>query len=200
MRPVVIGLVGPISSGKGFLGVYLASRGFFYISTSDRVREEVDRRGLSRARESLQDVGNQLRASLGSAILVERCLSLIPEGTDMVVIDGIRNPGEALFVKEELGGVIVGVDAPVKLRLKWYLDRAMSRGEDGVTEADFWRANKRDLGDGEDSLGQQGAATLAMSDWLVVNDGTERMTRECQAWLLEKFGIRLEGKRQRVEG
>lgn len=199
MKRIVIGLVGPISSGKGYLGEHLGKRGFFYTSTSDRVREEADRQGLSRVRENLQNIGNELRTTFDASVLVERCLVLIPEGAGLVVIDGMRNPGEVLFVKEQLGGSIIGVDAPVELRLKWYLERAKKRGEDGVTEADFWRANNRDLGIGEDSLGQQGRTTFALSDRIIFNDGADSMVRECKEWLREKFGIELEGRRPKIE-
>ncbi len=193
-KRVVIGLVGPISGGKGFLGEYLANHGFFYTSTSDRVREEADRRGLPRIRENLQNIGNELRTIFGGAVLVERSLLLIPTKAKLVVIDGIRNPGEVLFVKEQMNGVIIGVDAPVELRLKLYLERARKRGEDGTTEADFWKANNRDLGIGEDALGQQGKATFELSDHVIENDGTQRMVQECNAWLRRRFGLDLEGK------
>lgn len=199
MKKIIIGLVGPISCGKGFLGEYLANRGFFYTSTSDRVREEADRRGLPRVRKTLQDIGNELRATFGLSILVERSLLLIPEEAKLVVVDGIRNPGEVLFVKNQMAGVIIGVDAPVELRLKWYLARAKRRGEDGVTEADFWLTNNRDLGIGEDPMGQQSRATFAMSDHVLYNDGTDRMVQECTELLREKFGVNLEGKRKSKE-
>lgn len=191
-KRIVIGLVGPISGGKGFLGEYLACRGFFYTSTSDRVREEADRRGMPKVREVLQDIGNELRTAFGGAVLVERSLLLIPTKAKLVVIDGIRNPSEALYIKDEMKGVIIGVDAPTELRLRLYLARAKKRGEDGTTEADFWKANNRDQGDGEDAMGQQSKATFALSDMVIQNDGTERMMRECDAWLKKKFGLNLE--------
>ena len=195
MKRIVIGLVGPIASGKGFLGEYLSRHGFFYISTSDRVRDEADRRGVSKIRKNLQDIGNELRQKFGVTVLVERCLALIPAEIENVLIDRMRNPGEVRYVKEQLGGQIIGVDAPAELRLKWYLGRAKKRGEDGVSEADFWRANNRDLGVGENSSGQQGSATFLMNDGVIFNDGSDRMIRECEVWLREKFGVELEGKR-----
>lgn len=199
MNRIVIGLVGPIASGKGFLGKYLENRGFCYTSTSDRVRDEAHRQGISPTRENLQDIGNQLRENFGVEVLVVRCLTLISNEADLVVIDGMRNPGEVRFVKEQLGGCIIGLDAPEELRLKWYLERAKRRGEDGVTEADFWKANNRDLGIGENSFGQQGSATFMMSDRVIFNDGSDRMIRDCEGWLSEVCGIELEGKRQKIE-
>ncbi len=197
MKRIVIGLVGPISSGKGYLGEYLGEHGFFYTSTSDRVREEADRRGVGKTRDNLQDIGNELRENYGVDVLVQRCLALIPDEAEQIVIDGMRNPGEALFVKEQMGGSIIAVDAPVELRLKWYLERAKKRGEDGVTEADFWRANNRDLGIGEGYLGQQGRKTFGLNDRVIFNDGADGMVRECGEWLRERFGIELGGKRDR---
>lgn len=199
MNQIIIGLVGPIASGKGYLGKYLEERGFFYTSTSDRVRDEAYRLGISLTRKNLQDIGNELRENFGVEVLVLRCLTLIPDEAKLVVIDGMRNPGEVRFVKDQLGGQIIGIDAPAELRLRWFLERAKRRGEDGVTEADFLRADSRDLGVGESSLGQQGSMTFLMSDGVIFNDGSDRMMRECEGWLREKFGIELEGRRQKIE-
>ncbi len=194
MNRLIIGLVGPISSGKGILGEYLRGHGFFYTSTSNRVREEAGRRKLPMIRKNLQNVGNDLRRSEGVAVLVERSLPLIPDWSTKIVIDGIRNPGEALFVKEKLGGIIIGVDAPAELRLKWYLERAGKRGEDEVSLEDFRRANDRDLGFGEEAFGQQGKETFALVDFVVNNDGTDKMMKECGQILREKFGVDLESR------
>lgn len=191
-KRIVIGLVGPISGGKGFLAEYLADHGFFCTILSDRIREEIGRRGLVATRKMLQDIGNELRTSCGSAVLVERSSQLIPEDETLVVIDGVRNPGEARFVKEQMGGFIIGVNTPIELRLRYYLERAKSRGEDGTTEADFRKANDRDQGVGENAMGQQGKATFEMSDCVVHNDGGDGMMRELGAWLLETHGINLE--------
>ncbi len=54
---IVIGLVGPIASGKGTISEYLKSQGFVYFSLSDVVREETVARGLEMSRKNLQDVG-----------------------------------------------------------------------------------------------------------------------------------------------
>ena len=123
MKRVVIGLVGPIASGKGFLAEFLIKKGFAYWSLSDRVREETDRRGLPRERGILQDIGNELRLSFGPVVLVRQTLALISDAAELVIIDSIRNPMELDFLKA-LGTVIVGVDASVENRLGWYLERA----------------------------------------------------------------------------
>jgi len=43
---MIIGLTGTTASGKGFIADLLIDRGFKYSSTSDRIREEAENRGL----------------------------------------------------------------------------------------------------------------------------------------------------------
>ena len=43
---MIIGLTGTKASGKGAIADILGEEGFVYSSTSDRVREEAERRGL----------------------------------------------------------------------------------------------------------------------------------------------------------
>ncbi|MEK7524892.1 MAG: hypothetical protein AAB548_00795 [Patescibacteria group bacterium] len=193
MKRVVIGLVGPIASGKGFLAEFLIKKGFAYWSLSDRVREETDRRGLPRERGILQDIGNELRLSFGPVVLVRQTLALISDAAELVIIDSIRNPMELDFLKA-LGTVIVGVDASVENRLGWYLERAKKRGEDGATTEAFYRANARDLGEGEGAYGQQGGECLRLADIKLFNDGSDGFLREGDEALRERLGLNLEGR------
>jgi len=196
MKRVVIGLVGQIASGKGFLAEDLKRNGFSYFSLSDRVREETDRRGLKRERATLQDVGNDMRRQSGPNVCAKETAALVKPEDALVVIDSIRNPVEIDYLKVVFGEddfTVVGVDADAELRLGWYLERAKVRGEDGVTEADFWQADDRDQGRGEDSFGQQGAQCLKLADIRLANDGTEKFLREGREVLTQRLGLNLEG-------
>ena len=194
MTRIVVGLVGSMVCGKDFLAAFLETLGFVHLSLSDRVREEADRRGLVRERSTLQNIGNDLRAVFGAQVLGERTVAMIPNEAGLIVISGIRNPGEIDFLKRALNITIVGVDAPAELRLKWYLERAKKRGEDRATESDFRRANARDMGEGESINGQQGATCIALADFVVSNDGTDKFLGESLEFLRTKFGLNLEGR------
>jgi|CXWL01.1.fsa_nt_gi dephospho-CoA kinase len=193
MKRTVIGVVGPIASGKGFLAEYLKSRGFFMLTLSDRLREEADRLGIARTRENLVAIGNRWRHEFGSEVLAKRSVALIPKEAKQVVIDGIRNPGEIVFLREFWKATIIGVDAAAQLRLDWYLERAKRRGEDTASEEAFWKANNRDLGLGEDTLGQQGKLCLELADIRIVNDGTAKFPERIRTILQEKLGLNPEG-------
>ena len=53
-----VALTGYMGTGKGVISEKLKAQGYKYISLSDMIREEADKRGLEHTRENLQDVGN----------------------------------------------------------------------------------------------------------------------------------------------
>lgn len=184
---IVIGLVGPIASGKGTISEYLESRGFTYYSLSNVVREETQARDLEMTRKNLQDVGNDLREKFGGAVLVDRLADRIRK-KDFVVIDGIRNPQEVYAIKEQFEGKIVTIRAQKKHRLERYLERAKVRGEDAATPASFNAIDARDLGIGESDTGQQTQACIALADFTLENNGTiQEFHQNCEDMLNEFF-------------
>src|SRR3990167_1806923 len=91
----VIGLVGPIASGKGTVIDFLKEKGFKAYSTSDVLKEEIAARGLEITRATCNAVSNDLRENLGADILAARTAEVIEQDNrEYVVIDAIRNPAE----------------------------------------------------------------------------------------------------------
>jgi dephospho-CoA kinase len=184
MERIVIGLTGSLCSGKGNIATHLEEKGFQHLILSDRLREEILSRGQTITRSLLQDVGNELREKYGGAVLAERTAKLIDGISGNVVIDGVRNPDEVTYLRNVLGAVIIGVDAPPELRQKWYLARAKERKEDSVTEEDFKKVNDRDFGVGELGTGQQVGKCLEMADITFKNTGTkDSLYRICDLYL-----------------
>jgi dephospho-CoA kinase len=184
---IVIGLVGPIASGKGTISEYLKSQGFVYFSLSNVVREETQARGLEMTRENLQDVGNDLREKFGGAVLVNRLEERITK-EDFVVIDGIRNPEEIYALKDDYQGKIVNISAYKNRRVERYLERAKIRGEDDASLSSFKKIDERDLGKGEDVHGQQVQACIDLADFTLENNTTiEQFHQNCQKMLDDFF-------------
>jgi dephospho-CoA kinase len=180
---IVIGLVGPIASGKGTISEYLKSQGFKYFSLSDVVREETTRRGLEMNRKNLQDVGNDLREKFGGAVLVNRLEESIRK-ENFVVIDGIRNPEEIFAIKKTFQGKIVNISAYKTHRIERYLERAKVRGEDDISVSSFKKIDDRDLGKGEDSHGQQVQACIDLADFtLKNNESIQEFHQNCKEML-----------------
>lgn len=190
MDRIVIGLTGSLSAGKGTLANFLIDNGFRHQVLSDRIRDEIRSRGQEITRTLLQDVGNELRENFGGAVLAQRTAELLSDIKGNIVIDGVRNPEELLFLKHELGAMIIGVDAPKNKRLEWYLARAKERGEDGTTAEDFKKHDDRDFGIGEPGFGQQVKKCLDMADIVIWNNSTKKeLCRELNFYLKEICGF-----------
>ena len=74
---MIIGLTGRIAGGKGVASDFFRAKGFEYLSLSNEVREEANKRGLPLERKSLQDLGNLMRKEEGSSVLAKRVIKKI---------------------------------------------------------------------------------------------------------------------------
>jgi len=167
---MIIGLTGTKAGGKGAVAEILKEKDFFYTSLSDRVREEASRRGLGNYTiKDLQDIGNELRERFGNEVLAKRTIQMI-EGKENVVIDGIRNLGEIQELRKIKGFVLIGIDAPRKLRFERLIKRG--RASDPKTYEEFLEIDKRDIGEGEENYGQQVGECMKEADYKIYNDGS----------------------------
>lgn len=90
------------------------------------------------------------------------------------------------YLWSALDAVVIGVDAPRETRLRWYLDRAKERGEDGTTPEEFTLHDNRDFGINEPGLGQQVGMCLEMADIVLMNNGSKKeLFVECDRFLKE---------------
>jgi uncharacterized protein YprB with RNaseH-like and TPR domain/predicted nuclease with RNAse H fold/dephospho-CoA kinase len=101
-KQMVVGLSGPISSGKTTAGEYLKSRGFAYGRYSQVLQALLEERGISVSRESLQEIGEEVYKGAGQRWLGSELIKRMPEGSDLV-IDGLRHPEDHSFLTEKFG-------------------------------------------------------------------------------------------------
>ena len=109
-----LGLVGANGSGKSSVCSYLLSLGYVVCSLSDAVREAATKHGLSHSRDHLVQTGNALKVEFGLAVLAKKSFEK-HASLPLVVFDSIRNPSEALYLKQH-GALLIGVTAPIELR------------------------------------------------------------------------------------
>ncbi|HYJ88790.1 MAG TPA: ribonuclease H-like domain-containing protein [Pyrinomonadaceae bacterium] len=98
----VVGLSGPISSGKTTAGRYLASRGFAYGRYSEVLQALLEEKGVPVTRESLQQIGEEVHSGVGQRWLGSELIKRMPESGDLV-IDGLRHPEDHSFLVEKFG-------------------------------------------------------------------------------------------------
>lgn len=183
----VVGIVGPIASGKDTVLEELAKIGFKAFFLGERTREEADRRGLPHDRSTLQDMGNNLREKFGNEILVKRTEELFDGSEDKIVINGVRNPSEIAYLRKKYNAKIIGVNALIKKRIAFSKKR---KGDaDPKTPEEFLKAEQRDRGIGETYHGQQVETCLTLSDIVIDNNSTKEEFIKKIKKSLKKFSL-----------
>ncbi len=187
---MIIGITGPLGSGKGVCAEYLMKRGFKCYSLSDVIRDEIRSRGEAVTRDSTIKVGNELREKYGAGVLAERILKKTNEdlksGIRNIVVDSIRNPLEVENLRKLENFFLVAVDAPQKIRFRRIVQR--QREGDIFRWKDFVERDMFEMKNPGQS-NQQIAATMRMADAVVINDSTLRNFYAKIEKVLKKFSM-----------
>ena len=182
---MIVGVTGPIASGKSVLAEMLVDRGFIRLTLSEEVRDEARKRNLAIERTNLQNLGNEMRQKFGTGYWAERLISKIRPGKNYV-IEGIRNPGEVEALRKLRNFVLIGVTAPINQRLQWIMAR--NKDSDPKTLVAIQAIDARDRGIGEGKTGQQTEACFELADSYIQNDSTLDDLREKAAELVNELG------------
>ena len=169
---LVIGITGRNCAGKDTVADLLEARGYERHSLSDVLREELRARRVPVTREALIAVGRELREKEGPAVLAERMKRLL--ATERAALVSVRSPAEVASLRRLPGFVLVAVEAPVEVRF----GREASRRREGATATSEEFERLEALEDTADPNAQQVAATIALADHRLANDGTLRQLEE----------------------
>jgi len=166
---MIIGLTGPMASGKSTVVDALKNRGFRHTTLSDIVREECRNQGLEEVRDNLMKVGQGLREEFGAGVLALRALHKIEKEGDAGnwIVDGIRNPAEVLELRKHPDFVLVANTAPEDLIVSRILSR--KRSDDTLDETAIRAKLRREMGEGEPPEGQQVQKCIDMADFTFEN-------------------------------
>ncbi len=161
---MIIGLTGPMASGKSTIVNALKKRGFKHTTLSSIVRDECRKAGLEEVRDNLMTTGQKLREVFGAGVLGKKALEKIQqEGGDHWIVDGIRNPAEAMELRKHPHFVLIANTAPEDLIVSRILSR--KRADDTLDEASILQKLHREMGEGEPLEGQQVAKCIDMADF-----------------------------------
>jgi len=180
---MIIGLTGKNAAGKGELAKHIQSKGFAYFSLSDALREEATKRGLDHSRDTMINLGNELRKKFGNSILAKRINEKIKKenAANNFIIDSIRNPGEIKELRKNEGFLLVGVVTDENIRFRRLLKRG--RLGDATTFEEFRKQENRE--NNNESSGQQLDRCLELADKKISSNGTiEEANREFDGWMI----------------
>ncbi|MDP3881978.1 MAG: dephospho-CoA kinase [Nanoarchaeota archaeon] len=164
---MIVGITGPIASGKSVLAQMLVEKGFIRLTLSEEVREELRKKGEEIERAALQDLGNEMRAKHGNGFWAKRLIAKMSSGKNYVV-EGIRNPGEVEEFRKLRNFVLIGVNAPIERRIEWI--KARNKDSDPKNISGIKTIDARDRGVGEKEHGQQTSACFDLADDYIVNN------------------------------
>jgi dephospho-CoA kinase len=136
----IIGLAGTNGSGKDTVGQILAdNHGYLFISVTNLLRAEAERRGQPVEREVLRTISAEWRRESGLGVLIDKAVAEYEKDGGQhtgLAIASLRNPGEADRV-HELGGRVIWVDADPRVRYDRIQANAANRGRAAEDQKSF---------------------------------------------------------------
>jgi len=182
---LVIGLTGENCAGKSTVADYLKKKGFYFLSLSDILREELKAEGKALTRENLINKGNDLRAKFGPGVLAKKTIAKIEKARDRnYVIDSIRTPGEVEELKKLQNFFLLYITAPPEVRFERIKRR--DREEDPKTFEAFLEIEKLEMENAEKTK-QNLKATFALADKKIENIGNLSLLYEQADAALSEF-------------
>lgn len=182
---VITGITGTLGAGKGTVVEYLVKRKKFkHYSVSGFLKEELAKKGIKINRPNLQDIGNELRKKFGPAYITKKLFKKAKKGNVNAIIESIRNPKEAEFIKTH-NGFLLAVTANQKTRYKRIKSRAGEK--DNVTYKEFKKQEEKEL-QNSDPNAQNLSKCILMADYKFDNNSTIKCLYEKVEKVISKIG------------
>jgi cytidylate kinase len=186
---ILYGLGGTNGSGKDTIAQLLVDRhNFLFVSTSDLLREEARKRGLSTDRENLRTISAEWRREYGLGVLVDKAVDyfngLESDKYKGLVVSSLRNPAEADAIRA-YGGKMLWIDADPRVRFERLNDRA--REDDPKTFEQFMSDEEAEMLHSGDAATLSLAGVKERADIFIMNDGSDHT--ELAATLQKQLGL-----------
>lgn len=182
---IVIGITGTLGAGKGTIVDYLVNKkGYRHYSVSGYLKERLIEKGLESNRDNLRIIANEIRTRYGPDYITKKLFIKAKKQNANVVIESIRNPKEAEFIKSQKNGYLFAVDVNCKTRYLRIQKRASEK--DKVTFKKFCGQEKKEL-QSKDPNAQNLPKCILMADFKLDNNGTIKQLYEKVEKVLAKI-------------
>lgn len=142
MTKIILGLTGPLASGKGTVAQYLKDNhqaAVYRFSTP--LRDVLDRAYLEQSRKNMQDLSLALRNTFGDDLLASIIAKDVTnDKNDIIVVDGVRRLPDIKYLRQLPDFHLVSVETEQKTR--W--ERMTKRGENPDDEQKTFEQFQKD--------------------------------------------------------
>jgi len=166
---VIIGITGTLGAGKGTVVDYLIkNKNYKHYSVSGYLKDELLKNKLEVNRTNLQNIANQIREKFGPDYITQKLFAIAESKKENAIIESIRNPKEAEFIKSH-NGKLIAVTANQKTRYERIKLRQSEK--DSVSFKEFQNQEAREM-QNTDPNAQNLLKCIEMADFIVNNDGS----------------------------
>lgn len=139
MPKLIIGLVGPLASGKGVVKEYLCKKyNAKSYKFSSPIRDILRRIHTVDSRENMQNMSYDLRKRFGEDILAKTIAKDAKEDkSDVIVIDGARRLADITHLQPLPEFKLISIDADIENRFKRVKQRKENPGDSEKTLDEF---------------------------------------------------------------
>ena len=143
---IILGLVGPIASGKGAFCQYFKSRHQAEILRFSTVlRDVLDRFYIEQSRENMQALSSALRQIFGDDLLAKTMADDVAKSpAKIIVLDGIRRLPDIKYLKESPNFHLVEITADQQVRFERIISRKENTDDAKKTFAEFQNDEKQE--------------------------------------------------------
>lgn len=141
---MIIGLVGPLATGKGTITEYLVkAHGAEAVKFSQPLRDMIHRCYVKETREAMSQLAQLMRGEYGNDILVKTLVKDL-ENMDVAiaVFDGIRYFDEYNALRERKDFQLWAVDTDLEIRHQRIVKRGENAGEADLTLEQFTKQHE----------------------------------------------------------
>ena len=165
---MIIGITGTIGAGKGTIVEYLKKKGFKHYSSREFITQEIIKRGLPVNRDTMVEVGNDLRSKNSPSYIIEELYKEAQAAGGDSIIESLRTMGEVNALREKDDFYLLAVDADQKIRYERIVKRKTET--DHISFEEFKAQEAREI-KSDDPTKSNLSKCIEVADYKLDNSG-----------------------------